>query len=71
MIPLQDLREPPHRLLDGHVRSRPARERFRHEHRLREEALYLARPRHRKLVLLAQLLHTQDGDHIAQVLVSL
>ena len=38
---------------------------------LREEALNLARARDRLLVLLAQLVHAQDGNDILQVLVVL
>ena len=38
---------------------------------LRQEALDLARARHGELVLLAQLVHAQNGDDVLQVLVVL
>src|SRR5215204_808718 len=53
---LDDLPEGAHRLLDRDVGARRAGELLRHEERLREEALDLARPLHRELVLVRELL---------------
>jgi hypothetical protein len=55
----------------GRARTRRAGEHLGHVEGLREEALDLARARHGQLVLLAQLVHAQDGDDVLQVLVVL
>src|SRR5437870_1268051 len=70
-LALEDLLETPHGLGPGHVLAFAAREALSDAERLREEALNLARPRHRLLVVLRQLLHAQDRDDVLQVLVAL
>ena len=40
-------------------------------HRLRQEALHLAGPRHGDLVFFGQLVETEDGDDVLQLLVAL
>src|SRR3990167_1449145 len=56
---------------DLDVAALEPRELLGHEERLTQEALDLARPRHRQLVLFAQLLDAQDGDDVLEVLVAL
>ena len=48
-----------------------AGERFGDEERLRQEALDPARAGDDQLVLVAELLHAEDGDDVAEVLVAL
>ena len=55
----------------GHVLARLAGEDLGDEERLREEALDAARAVDEQLVVLAQLLDTQDGDDVLQLLVAL
>src|SRR5215213_6909823 len=54
-----------------HELARHARKLLGHEERLREEALYPARPVDDDLVLLGELLHTEDVDDVLQLLVAL
>src|SRR3954466_13540976 len=61
--------------LDGvferNVFARRAGEVLRHGKRLRQEALDLARPGYRELVLGRQLVHAENRDDVAQLLVAL
>jgi hypothetical protein len=56
---------------ERHVLARDARELLGDVEGLRQEALDLARARHRDLVVLGQLVDAQDGDDVLQVLVLL
>ena len=56
---------------DRHVLALEAGEHLGDEERLREEALDLAGPVHREAVLLGQLVETEDGDDVLQLLVAL
>src|SRR5436190_11649513 len=58
-------------VLERHVLAWRAGEVLRDGERLREEALDLARARHRELVLGRELVHAEDGDDVAQLLVAL
>ena len=53
------------------VRTWGACEDLCHVEGLAQEALHLASARHRHLVLLGKLVHTQDGNDILQILVIL
>src|SRR4029079_223001 len=59
------------RLLERHELARRVGEHFSDEERLRQEALHLACTRHRQLVLRRELVHAQDGNDVAQLLVAL
>ena len=71
VLALDDLLEAAHRLLQRHELARDAGELLGHEERLRQELLDLAGPAHGHLVLVGELVHAQDGDDVAQVLVAL
>ena len=58
-------------VLERHQLALGAGENLGHLERLAEEALDLARARHRQLVLLRQLVHAEDGDDVLQRLVVL
>src|SRR3954471_7497183 len=58
-------------VLERNVFARRAGEVLRHGKRLRQEALDLARPGYRELVLGRQLVHAEDRDDVAQLLVAL
>src|SRR5262245_8144908 len=58
-------------VLERHVLAVLAGEVLRHREWLRQEALDLARARHCELVLGRQLVHAEDGDDVAQFLVTL
>ena len=60
-----------HGVVDLHVASLQAGELLGHEERLREELLDLAGARHRELLVFAELINTQNGDDVLQVLVAL
>src|SRR5262245_14474635 len=59
------------RVLERDVLALLPGEVLRHEHRLREEALNLARARHRELVLGCELVHAENSDYVSQFLVTL
>src|SRR3954471_24936671 len=59
------------RVLQRHVLARRAGEHFRDVERLRQEALDAARAADRELVLGRKLVHAQDRDDVAQLLVLL
>src|ERR1700694_1173187 len=59
------------RVLERDEFSRRAGEDLGDEKRLRQKALNLPRPRDRKLVLGRELVHAQNGDDVAQLLVAL
>src|SRR5438105_15406854 len=59
------------RVLESHVLARRSGEDLGHVERLREEALDLARAPHRQLVFRRELVHAQDRDDVAQLLVAL
>src|SRR5262249_61446562 len=67
VLAVDDLAEAADGLLDGHVLPRTARERLRHAERLGQEPLDPARPRHRELLLVRELVDAQDGDDVLQV----
>src|SRR4029453_10641811 len=69
--PVDDRLEPADRVLERHVLARGAGECLRDMERLREEALNLARPRDDQLVPARDLVHSQNGDDVAQLLVAL
>src|SRR5918996_5623082 len=71
VLALDDLLEGAHRLLDRHVLALGPRKRLRHEERLRQEALHLARPLHGHAVLVRQLVDAEDRDDVLQLLVAL
>ena len=56
---------------EGALLTRRACEDLSHLEGLREEALDLPGARHRLLVLFTELIHTQDGNDILQILVVL
>src|SRR5689334_22058683 len=58
------------RVLERDVLAFLAGEVARHRERLREEALDLARAGHGELVFRRKLVHAQDGDDVAQLLVA-
>src|SRR4051795_9537194 len=58
-------------LLDRHVDAGKAGEDLADEERLREEPLDLAGPGHDDLVLLGELVETEDGDDVLELLVPL
>src|SRR5688572_12330428 len=58
-------------VLQRYVLARRAGKVLRHRERLRQEALDLAGARHRELVLGRELVHAQDRDDVAQLLVAL
>ena len=59
------------RFLQRHMLAGRAGEHLGDVERLRQEALDLARTRHRQLVLGRELVHAHDGDDVAQLLVAL
>src|SRR5690606_6946869 len=71
VLTLGQLLERFHGLLHRHERALHPGELLRREGVLGEEPLDPARPVHRDLVFLAQLVHTQDRDEGLQVLVAL
>src|SRR3972149_3026767 len=58
-------------VLERHVLALLAGEVLGHREGLRQEALDLARPRHGELVLRRELVHAQDRDDVAQLLIAL
>src|ERR687895_1548561 len=71
VLALDDLLEGAHRLLDRHVLALGAGERLRHEERLRQEALHLARALNGHAVLVRKLVDPEDRDDVLQLLVAL
>src|SRR3954471_8605296 len=70
-LAVDDLLEAADSVLDLDVLAGRPGERLGHEERLRQELLDLAGARHRQLVVLAELVHPQDGDDVDQLLVLL
>uniref|UniRef100_A0A182N3R5 Transcription initiation factor TFIID subunit 8 n=1 Tax=Anopheles dirus TaxID=7168 RepID=A0A182N3R5_9DIPT len=70
-LTVQDLGEALDGFLQRHELAGVAGEHLGHLERLRQEALDLAGACHRQLVLLGQLIHTQDGDDVLERLVVL
>ena len=68
---MQDALEALDGLLEGHQLPGVAGEDLGHLEGLGQEALDLAGTGHRQLVLLRQLIHSQDGDDVLQGLVVL
>src|SRR5437868_14677382 len=62
VLALEDLLEAAHGLVPGHVLALPAGEALGDAERLGQEALHLARARHRLLVVFRQLLHAEHRD---------
>src|SRR5215204_5383381 len=71
VLTFDDLLEGADGVLQLHELARHARKLLGHEEWLREEALYPARPVDDDLVLLGELLHTEDVDDVLQLLVAL
>src|SRR5215208_4830871 len=71
VLTFDDLLEGADGVFQLHELARHARKLLGHEERLREEALYPARPVDDDLVLLGELLHTEDVDDVLQLLVAL
>src|ERR671932_479469 len=71
LLPLEDLLEALDRVLELDVHARLRGERLRDVHRLREEALDLARARDDELVLVRELVDAEDRDDVLQILVAL
>mmetsp|Transcript_2504 Transcript_2504/g.7899 ORF Transcript_2504/g.7899 Transcript_2504/m.7899 type:complete len:228 (+) Transcript_2504:208-891(+) len=71
VLALEQALEAAERVGEGDKLARRAREDLGDVERLREEALDLARARHRHLVVLGQLIHAKDGDDVLQRLVVL
>src|SRR5262245_39000898 len=64
-LAVYDHLEPLDRVLQRHVLAVLAGEVLRHRERLRQEALDLARARHRQLVLRRELVHAENRDDVA------
>src|SRR6186997_2507615 len=71
VLALEDLPEAADGLRQGRVLAGPAGELLGHEHRLAHEALEPPSPRHGDLVVLAELIHAEDGDDVLEILVAL
>src|SRR5829696_3193627 len=71
VLALDDLREGPHGVLDLHELPGRAGELLGHEERLRQETLHLAGALHGQLVLVRELVDSEDGDDVLQLLVAL
>jgi len=71
VLAVDDLLEAADRLGDRDVLSRRAGECLGDEERLRQEALDAARPADDQLVLVRQLVDTEDRDDVLQLLVAL
>ena len=70
-LPSADLLEAADRVGQRRDFARLAGEHLGHQERLREEPLHPPGPVHHQLVLLAQLVHAQDGDDVLQLAVAL
>ena len=71
MLAVDDLLEAADGLGDRHVLARAPGERLGDEERLRQEALDLARPADRQLVLVGELVDAEDRDDVLELLVAL
>src|ERR1700710_2894079 len=71
VLAVEDLAEAADGLGDRHVLAGAAGELFGDEERLREETLDLAGPRDRLAVLVGELVDTEDGDDVLELLVAL
>ena len=71
MLAVDDLAEAADRLGDGHILALHSRELLSHAEGLGQEPLDLPGAGDSQLVLLAQLVHTHDGDDVLQILVAL
>src|SRR5574340_964915 len=70
-VAVDDAFEARERVLQRHKFAGRAGKHLGDEERLRQEALDLARPRHGQLVFRGELVHAQNGDNVAQLLVAL
>src|SRR5690348_12337188 len=70
-LAVDDHAEAADRLLERHVLARRAGEHLGDVERLRQETLDLPRARDRELVLGRELVHPEDRDDVAQLLVAL
>src|ERR1017187_1037630 len=71
VLAVEDLRETADRLLEGYVLALTAGEHLGDEERLREEVAHPSRPAHGLLLILGELLLTQDRDDVLELLVLL
>src|ERR1041384_4018705 len=71
VLAVEDLAEASHRLAHRHVLAAATGELLGDEERLREEALDLACPGNRLLVLVGELVDAEDRDDVLQLLVAL
>src|SRR5919204_471128 len=71
VLAVQDLAKTSDRFLERHILPRPIGENLGDEEGLREEPLDLAGAGDQQLVILRQLIRTQDGDDVLKLLVSL
>jgi len=68
MLAVDDFTEGPDRVLHLHVLPLGAGELGGDEERLAQEPLDLPGPTHDDLILLGELIHSEDGDDVLQVL---
>src|SRR5215212_3122373 len=71
VLALDDFLERPDRLVEVHELPFETRALLGDEERLGEETLQPARPAHDNLILLGELVDTEDGDDVLQLLVAL
>src|SRR5690349_11774387 len=71
VLALGDFAEAADGVREFHVLARHAGELLAHVEGLREELLDLARSGDRKLILIGELVDTEDGDDVLQVLIAL
>ena len=71
MLAIKNFFEALHRLLDRNVLAFAAGENFRDVKRLTEEPLNLARAIDGQLVVRTQFVHSEDGDDVLQIFVTL
>src|SRR5439155_18172068 len=71
VLAVDDLLERAHSVLDLHVSAGGPGELLGDEERLGEEALDLAGPLHGELVLVGELVDSEDGDDVLELLVAL
>src|SRR5262245_56572536 len=71
MFPLDDFLESPHGFAEGDILAFASRKRSRHEEWLREEELDLPGARDHQFVFFRELVNSQDGNDVLQILVLL
>src|SRR5690242_1605079 len=71
MLAIKDLLEAAHGLLDRDILPGRAGEDFRHMERLRKETLDLPSPENSELVLGRKLIHSENGDDVLKIFVTL